>query len=191
VRLYSCVDRGTCAGSAAGRVALGDTSVDGEGAFSIALDRGEIRFFLVLLEAEVDHGATYRSLVADARSDSPALIEIDPISEAAVSLLEDHDLERFDLTAVAAVNDAVRQANESSDFSGQSPKGAAGSAKKTAEADASVQAALDVPPLPPVRSESDGCAVAGTGGLPIEALLIAAVFFWLRRRSRRARDIAA
>jgi hypothetical protein len=94
--------------------------------------------------AEVD-GIALRAL----SQGPPELITIDPISEAAVQLLEARGLDKYDVYGAGTVVEAVRDANAQTSFAGLSVDAAVALARMVASADPAVLEALDESILPP------------------------------------------
>ena len=144
---HSCLDRlGASIGSAL---------TDAQGQFSISVPVDDLTGNLLVLVATVD-GVPIRAVITPHRlrlrpgtllgvprgaADATGL-DIDPITEAAVRLLDSQGIENFGDTGIDAVTDAVAAANAPSTFDGLTVEAASASAEMTAANDPTVQMVL-------------------------------------------------
>ncbi len=153
VQAYVCTDRRLCLKPLG--YLVGSAVTDAEGHFSMSVPAPLIADKLLHLVATVD-GLHIRALVtprnvhfsptahsnpAGAAADATR-VDLDPISEAAVRLLDAQGLENYSDDGVDAVIAAVEAANAASTFAGLTTQQAADDAENTAANDPGVQAAL-------------------------------------------------
>jgi hypothetical protein len=128
---------------------------DGSGRFTILVPADLILGKLLLLRAEVDHVKIHALITPHRREeikvipgggraadDVPPDLDIDPVSEAAVAILEAQGLENFSDDGTDAVIDAVVAANAATVFDGLTVEQANMLAETTALGDPRVQLAI-------------------------------------------------
>ncbi len=148
IRVYRCDDRATCLNQgAAGRVLLGEAASGAEGDFAVGVDPAAVENALVLVEAEVSPGQTYRTfdigpssagrrgLARAALGDLTGLL-LEPSTEAAVRILFRYGLDQFDAASILRVLDFVVQVNLDTNFAGLTVHVAVTVAITEAESDA-------------------------------------------------------
>ena len=153
VQAYVCTDRRLCLKPLG--YLVGSAVTDAAGHFSMSVPAPLIAGKLLHLVATVD-GVPIRALVtprnvhlsltahgnpAGAAAETTQ-VDLDPISEAAVRLLDAQGLENYSDDGVDAVIAAVEAANAASTFAGLTTQQAADDAENTAANDPAVQAAL-------------------------------------------------
>jgi hypothetical protein len=172
--VWRCDDPVTCIKQVAARSLLGDGAVDTEGSFAITVDATAAGHAALLMEASVSDATLFRTLdfgsvgggaaVSGRASDVAMMLSvtIDPSSEAAVQLIDQHGLDQFDADGVRAVIAAVQAANASTDFAGLSDDAAAAKAFTVAEADPGVQQALAIFQFTPTPTATDSAPPTAT-----------------------------
>jgi hypothetical protein len=148
VTVFRCDDNALCADDAGARTEVGNGTIAG-GSYAITVDGGLVQpgqLFLVTADVE---GLQYRAFgIVPAPAPLPRgiapgiiIVDVNPISEAAVRLLAANNVE-FDDAGIQEIISAVQTADEGLDFSGLSPTEAAQEATQTAAADPNVQDAI-------------------------------------------------
>ena len=153
VRVMRCDDRERCLESG-GATVLDFGTVGAGGRFTLRVDPNDIEGATLVFEADVEpvSGTTYRVLdfgPVGARAESGASagaagelplqdVVIDPVSEAAVRIVDENGLENFNDVGVEQVAAAVRDANANTSFAGREPAEAATAATDTARQDPTV-----------------------------------------------------
>lgn len=150
---FICRNRGTCVDAPGDPV--GSDGTDDNGQFSIVIDADALVGNLLLLEASVD-GVKIRAIItpnqlhigpsgllaARVRAADVAEFFVDPISEAAVQVLDAAGIDNYSDDGVEAVIAAVTAATTDSTFDGQPTQQAVESAAATAANDPTVQEVL-------------------------------------------------
>jgi hypothetical protein len=134
---------------------VGGTTTDGEGTFTIGVDDSDVAGARLIIAAEVgggdtttggaQAGTTYRVLSFGPIAGGRLAVELSPVSNAALQLLEENGLANYGDGRAMGVNDAVAEANATTNFAGDSLQGAVGRARDTATSDPTVQARLACP----------------------------------------------
>jgi len=147
---FGCESRGECLANPGAPLGQTVTSTTGEFTLDIPADVVQRRIML-LIEAVVGGVRCRLVLTPDALSPSAApavpageqgpadVVTVDPVSEAAVRLLDAAGLENYDDDGVNAVIAAVRDANAGTDFAGLSAEAANDTAERVAASDPTVQ----------------------------------------------------
>jgi hypothetical protein len=177
VQVSSCgtQDRARCLNDPSALVVLDFGSITAGGQFSLRLDETEAMNSLLVFEAQVDEQTTYRVLnfgllgTGSGRGAGTAIqlqVLINPISEAAVQLLDESGLESFDDEGAAAVMAAVEQANADTDFAGLAAAAAVIAALDTARNDPLVQETLTARTTPTPTSLESATSTATSTRTP-------------------------
>jgi len=160
VEAFICEQRKTCVDSQ--NNAVGSAVTDGDGHFSISISSALVNGKLLLLVASVD-GVKIRALVTPHQlhiiggggtagmgfGGADTELSVDPISDAAVLLLDQHGIDNYSDDGIDAVITAVDDANAASNFAGMTTAEAVTSATTTAAANLTVQMALQDNQLTP------------------------------------------
>jgi hypothetical protein len=169
-----CDDRRICLNDPAGSTMLSQDAVGSDGEFSVRV-RADAGVPLVI-EAAVEPAAGTRYRILDfgavgtgaaargTQGHGAALdgLLIDPVSEAAVQLLDDSGLENFANPSVVDIIAAVRVANEGNTFAGLDTADAANVATQTAETDPVVEETIQASRMTLVDVAQEGGVVASS-----------------------------
>jgi hypothetical protein len=139
VEAFVCENRTTCLDTPGEPV--GNAVTDATGRFSISVASDAVAGKLLLLQASVD-GVTVRALVTPEELADAAELLVDPISEAAVQLLDAQGIDNYGDDGIDAVIAAMTTATTASTFDGLTIQEAITSAVETAENDPTVQTVL-------------------------------------------------
>jgi fibronectin-binding autotransporter adhesin len=165
VDAFVCEERKTCINMPGDPVASGVT--DATGQFSISLPTGAIEGKLLLLEASVD-GVKLRAFItphtlriigvgsaaAEGRAADTTELFVDPISDAAVQLLDAQGVDNYGDDGIDAVIAAVEAATANGTFDGLTTQQAVASAASTAANDPTVQAVLQTERMTPTPTDT-------------------------------------
>lgn len=169
VTVWRCDDRSMCPAHVTARTQLGDGPTNTQGAFSIAVARSAAHGALLLMDAGVEGATIYRvmgfgsaggggaarSAAVAAPQQGPVLeVMLDPSSEAGVRLLDENGLANFVDAGIPAVQDAVRAANQGTNFADLSAAAAADLATTVARADPTVQQVIQQTKFTPTPTAS-------------------------------------
>jgi hypothetical protein len=144
----------------ASRVLLDSTIVGADGTFAFVLDGARIAGQRLVFSAAVTQnpltsaasrlnpqgavGGTYDIIdFGPIAATGQINVAIDPVSEAAVRLLEEQGIENFTNEGIAQVISQVRTSNADTSFAGLSADGAANAAAETAKSDPTVQQTIE------------------------------------------------
>lgn len=199
VAVWQCIDRQICLSNDFGRLDLGAGITGAEGGYVVLVSNDELRTGgarLLLVTAQIEPNISYRNLVRVLVSTenpplptvlTPMRVALDPSTEAAVSLLEQFGLERYDPDTAVNVVAAVVSANESTDFTGRSASEAVALARQIALEDPDATSALGntSPPPPKPRSEDQGCEINSASRSAPWWLLAGGLLLLALPRSRR------
>lgn len=174
VSVLRCDDRRTCLSGPTGSTLLNTGVVGSDGAFSISVDGNQGTGTPVIVEAAVDAGTTYRIVdfgsVGSGGAGGRGLgggaalddLLIDPVSEAAVLVLDSSGLESFADAGVVEVIAAVRSANEGATFAGLDSATAAALATQTAQSDPAVEQTIQRDRMVLVNIAREGTVAASS-----------------------------
>jgi hypothetical protein len=150
IKVFRCNDRTRCL-HRQGLSTLGATTVTSAGRWSLQVSLADAGAPLIF-EADITEAVIYRALgfgaaAAALRSGVPrqisfAAIDITPVSEAGVELLDDYGFENYADSVAQQVLDAVAQATADLSFADSTPAGAPSLALQTASADSTVMMLL-------------------------------------------------
>jgi hypothetical protein len=191
VAIFVCEqqDRKTCLAMPPPAIATAITDVNGRFSVTVSADlvSGKLLGYVATLE-ENHVLVTVRRLVTphdrgETSGAQPAArlltadladLEVDPISEAAVQLLEEQGLENYSDDGVDAVNQAVTLANEASVFAGNTTAEAVTAAATVAASDPEVQTVLEANRTPTPVPTAVSCAgdCDGSGVVTVDELII-------------------
>jgi hypothetical protein len=134
---------------------IGSTTTTDEGTFVIGVVDPTSAGARLIVAAELEDGGTgtgagtattmYRVLAFGPIAGGSLAVQLGPVSEAALQLLEEEGLANYSDSRATGVNAAVADANASTSFASETIAGAAGRARDTASADPIVQARLACP----------------------------------------------
>jgi hypothetical protein len=134
---------------------VGRTATDDEGTFMIGVVDPEAAGARLIVAGELEGGGTgagegtttttYRVLVFGPIAGGRLAVEIGPVGEAALQLLEGNGIANYSDSRALGVNDSVADANAATSFAGDTVASAVGRARDTASADPIVQARLACP----------------------------------------------
>lgn len=155
ITLSRCEDYSDCSAHPEARTLLGEGRTDARGRFWVLVRASRAQAALLIPEApEIDSATVYRSYLVPAAARTapqnaqrvaapqgiPAVeVTIDPSSEAGVRLVDQKGLQNLSYEGIAAVQQAVRAATETSTFAGLSPSDAADRATDVASQDPTLQ----------------------------------------------------
>ena len=148
VEAFICENRTTCIDMPGDPV--GSAVTDATGRFSISIAADAVAGKLLLLQASVDD-VTVRAVVTPRELADATELLVDPISEAAVQLLDAQGIDNYSDDGIDAVIAAVTTATTASTFDGLTTQEAVASAAATAGNDQTVQMLLQTERSPPRR----------------------------------------
>ena len=168
ITVFRCDDRTQCLHEQ-GLSAIATTTVSRAGSWSVQVSSADANASLIFT-ADITEAVVYRALRFGAPAASLRLgvpraltvpeIDITPVSEAGVGLLDSYGFENYPDDGAQQVLDAVTNATADLSFAGTTPTGAVDLATQTASADPNVmlvlQTAMNTPTLTPPVTGGEG-----------------------------------
>jgi hypothetical protein len=187
VEIFVCTDRKTCLATPPTPIATAVTDANGRFSVSVPADlvHGKLLGYVATIEEDHVIVKIRRLVTSQDRGEAAALasralqpvaaeLDVDPISEAAVLLLDENGLNNYSDDGVDAVNEAVDLANASSMFAGDTSAQAVTAATTTAADNQMVQAALQANRTPTPTPTAIRCVgdCDGSGVVTIDELIV-------------------